>query len=274
LDEQVDAVLALALRALRDAADDPRFRSAGGVRQTYPDAWPQDGWRRFESRFYRMSHRTVGAALRAWFGVQRFGPFDQPMQGSVLVACNHIAALDPPLVGTSLPFQVSFIAKEELFRVPVLGASIRHLQAIPIRRGTADYECLDRAIELLRQGTSVLMFPEGTRQTPGRLGPPRWGFGYVARAAQRPILPVFLRGSRSWKPRFLRHSPLEVWLGEALDVSRVEGHNDKDTYRRIGHQVMHRIEGLMLRSAGRRPLPGLHLPELPDTERLEASAHS
>jgi 1-acyl-sn-glycerol-3-phosphate acyltransferase len=268
----VDAVLALAVRALRRSSSDPRFRPGGGLRETRLADWPQDGWQRFESRFYRLSHLLVGQILRTWFGIRRHGPFEQPMRGSVLVACNHIAALDPPLVGTSLPFQVSFIAKQELFGVPLLGAAIRHLHAIPIRRGTADYDALDQAIELLRNGNSVLMFPEGTRQTPGRLGRPRWGFGYVARAAERPVVPVFLRGSRSRLPRLLRRRPLEVWMGEALDVSRVIGRNDRDTYMHIGNQVMRRIEGLMLRSAGLQPLPGLVLPtEAAPQERLEVS---
>jgi cytidylate kinase len=272
LDEQVDAVLALALRAVRRGTSDPRFRPAGGVRHARLADWPQEGWRPFTSRFYRMSHLLVGSALRTWFGVRRHGPFDQPVQGSVLVACNHIAALDPPLVGTSLPFQVSFIAKRELFRMPVLGRTIEHLQAIPIRRGIADYEALNQAVELLRGGTSVLMFPEGTRQKPGRLGRPRWGFGYVAQAAGRPVVPMFLRGSRSGRPRFLRRHPLEVWMGEALDVTRVLGRNDSDTWIRIGDAVMQRIEGLMLRSAGRQPFPGVVLPtDLAATERLEAS---
>ena len=181
------------------------------------------------------------------------------MSGSVLVACNHVSALDPPLVGSSLPFQLSFIAKEELFRVPILGQTIRNLRAIPIRRGTADYEALDRAVELLQEGTSVLMFPEGTRHQPGQLGKARWGFGYVASKAKRPIVPVFLRGGRSRKPRFLRSHPLEVWMGEAVAVSQISGRDDRDTYRRIGQEVMRRIEGLMMRSAGRRPLHGLTL---------------
>jgi hypothetical protein len=94
----------------------------------------------------------------------------------------------------------------------------------------------------------------------------------VAHQSARPVLPIFLRGGRSRKPRFLRAHPLEVWMGEALDVSRILGRNDRDTYRRIGRETMRRIEGLMWRSAGRRPLAGLHLPQTAPAEAADDAA--
>jgi 1-acyl-sn-glycerol-3-phosphate acyltransferase len=257
---------------MRAAPSDRRFRQVGGALETRLTDWPQDEWQRFRSPFYRLARHAVRNTLRTWFGVRTFGPFDQPMSGSVLVACNHVSSLDPPLVGSALPFQVSFIAKKELFSVPVLGPTIRRLQAIPIRRGTADYEALDRAVELLRAGTSVLMFPEGTRHEPGQLGQPRWGFGYVARQSGRPIVPMFLRGSRSRLPRLLRRHPLEVWMGEAIRIDAILGRDARDTDRSIGREVMRRIEGLMLRSAGRRSMPGLVLPIDSDATASSATA--
>jgi cytidylate kinase len=260
LAEQVDAILAMAMRHIRTVQLNPRFRSTTGLVETRISDWTQPGWRRFSSGFYAFAHRPLHSVLNAWYGIQHFGRFDQKFGGSVLVACNHISSLDPPLVGSSLPFQASFIAKEELFRIPLFSSLIRQLRAIPIRRGMADYEALDYAVELLRDGCSVLMYPEGTRQLPGQLGRPRWGFGYVAAKAGRPVLPVFLRGTRNRRPRLLRRRPIEVWMGEAVDVSRVLGDDDKDTYHRIGNAVMQRIAGLQLRSAGRHPLPELDLP--------------
>jgi len=268
LAEQVDAILAMAIRHIRTVQLNPRFRSATGLVETRISDWQQPGWRRFPSGFYAFAHRPLHHVLNAWYGIQHFGRFDQKFGGSVLVACNHISNLDPPLVGSSLPFQASFIAKEELFRIPMVRNLIRQLRAIPIRRGTADYEALDYAVELLRNGFSVLMYPEGTRQLPGQLGRPRWGFGYVAAKAGRPVLPMFLRGTRNLRPRLLRRRPIEVWMGEAVDVSRVLGNDDKDTYHRIGDAVMQRIAGLQLRSAGRHPLPELDLPAAPRLDTL------
>src|SRR5262249_33220638 len=80
--------------------------------------------------------------------------------GGLIVASNHISFWDPPMVGASLPREVHFLAKEELFRTPGLGLLIRSLNAIPIRRGVADLSGLSRALEVLKAGDALLMFPE------------------------------------------------------------------------------------------------------------------
>ncbi len=252
VDEQVDAIVALALRHVEAAAGDVQADDAW----LDPSDWMQPGYRRFHRPLYRATHATVGFVTRALFGLRRNIHPAARGGGSVLVACNHISGLDPPLVSTALPFEVWFVAKRELFRNPLFARLISALNAFPIRRGTADYEALDRAVDLLRSGRNVLMFPEGTRQTPGRLGKPRWGFGYVAARAERPIVPAFVRGTRDWRPRLLRRQPMEVWVGEPFRA--VSGPDaDREAYRRIGAAAMRRVAALMLRSAARRPLPGL-----------------
>ena len=260
--DQVDAVLALAVRRVRGdrMAASPQA-PRGRVRLTGldDDDARQPGFRRFHSTLYRVAHTAVRVVLGAYFGVRiRCHPAVR-VPGSVLFACNHTGGLDPLVAGSAAPAESWFIAKAELFRNAWLARLIARVNAIPIRRGTADFETLDRAVALLRDGRNVFMFPEGTRQPPGRLGAPRWGFGYVALHAGRPVVPLFVRGTRDARPRGLRREPMEVWVGEPVQP-RVEGCIDHAAFKETGDLVMERIAGLMLRSAAGTPLRGLELP--------------
>lgn len=251
IETQVQAVLALAVRAVQRAAQ-------GGLGFVDPAAWVQPGYRPFRHLRFRLAHAFTRAAFTVLAGARRHLHPATRLRGSVLVACNHISLLDPPAVATSLPFETCFVAKEELFRNRWFGGLVRALNARPIRRGKADFAALDRAVQDLQQGMSVMMFPEGTRQVPGRLGVARWGFGYVALRAGRPVVPAFVRGTDELRPRGLRRGPLEIWVGEPVDVRGLSGAT-RAHYERVGALVMDRIEALMLRSAGRTPLPGLDL---------------
>jgi cytidylate kinase len=260
--DQIEAVLALAVRRVRGDRIGSAPRGAAGrvgLTDADPERTAQPGFRPFHSGLYRWVHTAIRTLARAVFGLRIHVHPAARQPGSVLYACNHIAGFDPPIAGASLPGEVWFIAKMELFRQAWLGALIARFNAIPIRRGTADFEALDRAVELLRAGRNVMMFPEGTRQRPGTLGAPRWGFGYVALHAGRPIVPVFVRGTRDTRPRGLRREPMEVWLGEAA-VAEVAGPIDHEAYKQTGDLVIQRVAGLMLRSAAATPLAGLELP--------------
>ena len=118
-----------------------------------------------------------------------------PREGGLIVASNHISFWDPPLVGSACRREMYFLAKEELFRTPVLGPAIRSVHAIPIRRGVADLSGMGRAIEVLKRGGALLMFPEGSRMRDGELHPARPGVGMMAVNADVPIVPCYISGS-------------------------------------------------------------------------------
>src|SRR5262245_29102686 len=110
-----------------------------------------------------------------------------PAHGGLIVASNHISFFDPPLVGSSSPRELYFLAKEELFQTPVLGPLITALRSIPIRRGVADMSGLSRAIDVLKRGEGLLLFPEGSRMKDGELHPARPGVGMMSVHADVPI---------------------------------------------------------------------------------------
>lgn len=256
-EEQTDAVLALALRCVAGAA---ASAPAAQVRILDDVAEVAGAGSGFHSHLYRLVHHSIAVWARAVFGLEVFLHPAVRSCGSALVACNHVAGLDPLIAGSSLPMEMWYLAKLELFRNAWFERVLRRFNAIPIRRGTADYAALDRAVELLQAGRSVFVFPEGTRQRPGRLGRARWGLGYVASRAGRPIVPVFVRGTRSGRPRGVRREPMQVWVGAPFRVEIQPEAPERAVYEQIGAHAMRRIAALMLRSAGRNPLPGIELP--------------
>jgi cytidylate kinase len=278
--DQVDAVVALAVRTVRGEREDSGGAPAEPLARATlvpvdPLDWAQDGYRPFHSHLYRFAHTVVRGLARFGLGLRPLVHPAARLPGSALVACNHVSGFDPVLGGVCVPFETFFVAKLELFQSPLLARLIERFNAIPIRRGTADFEALDRAVACLKSRRNVLMFPEGTRQRTGHMGRAKWGFGYVAVHAGRPLVPVYVRGTRQPRLRPFRREPLEVWVGEPVAVHLGAGRIDHAVYKEVGHLVMERIRGLMLRSAAGEPIPGLDLPASlaagAAVERTEAS---
>lgn len=118
----------------------------------------------------------------------------------VLFAANHRSFLDPPLVGMWLKQPISYFARADLWRLPVIGPVLRIMRGIPVERENPGMSSMKGAVERLREGMSVLVFPEGTRTRTGRLGRLRDGPALFARRAGVPVVPVYLhRSEQGWK---------------------------------------------------------------------------
>ena len=124
-----------------------------------------------------------------------------PRDGSLMLVANHSSFLDPPLVGAVAPRPLGFLAKEELFRLPLFGRLIWGLNARPLRRAGADPKALRTALRLLEEGRALLVFPEGTRGDEGTLRTPKAGAGMLAVLSGVPVVPVYIEGSGRVWPR-------------------------------------------------------------------------
>ncbi len=164
---------------------------------------------------YSVARFAVGVALRAVTGWEVKGREHVPRTGGLVVASNHVSFWDPPLIGAVLPREVHYLAKEELFSTPVFGWLIRSYNAIPIRRGRVDLSGMARAIEVLRRGEVMLMFPEGSRMRDGELHPARPGVGMMAVNADVPVVPCYVSGSSRPRQWFTRRTRVRVWFGSA-----------------------------------------------------------
>lgn len=135
-----------------------------------------------------------------------------PPSGGLLFAANHASFADPPLVGTSVGRPVYYMAKEELFRVPVFGWALRQVNAFPIKRKQGDVGAFRLAQRILKAGGALVVFPEGKRQKSGQLGPAKAGAALLAKKARVDVVPVYLHNNH----RTLRLAPLTVVFGAPM----------------------------------------------------------
>lgn len=182
--------------------------------------------------------------VRLLFRLRARGREHLPKGGFVLAA-NHASNLDPWPLGLPLfPRRfLRFMGKSELFWTP-LKQIIRAGGAFPVRRGTGDSEAIDRAVELVRDGHIVVMFPEGTRQKKGlrkRHKPkPHSGAARIALTADVPLVPAAISGT----DQLSRLGPLRVVYGEPLDLSDLEGEEPRDAAQVATDRLMAEIERL------------------------------
>lgn len=165
-------------------------------------------------------------------------------QGGAIIAPNHQSIWDIPLVALALAGRRTyFMAKSELFRNPIFARIIRTLLAFPVRRGAPDRAAIRYAIEILKQGELLTIFPEGTRSKTGELKEAEAGLSLIAARAQVPIVPVGIKGTRQMFSREKFLPTVEIHFGEPINVQTAES-VDGEKPADIGVQVMQAIAGL------------------------------
>jgi len=172
------------------------------------------------SFIYRLvSYLLVFPLYRLLFRGRTASNGQVPMEGALVVVANHGSHLDPPLVGHALGRPVAFMAKAELFRVPLLGPIIRACGAYPVSRGASDREAIRVAMARLAEGWATGVFLDGTRQGNGRVNDPQHGAAFLAAKAGIPLLPVAIVNShralgtgRLW-PRLV---PIHIRIGQPV----------------------------------------------------------
>ena len=182
-------------------------------------------------------------------GYQVHGREHIPTQGGAIVCANHVSYLDPPALGAGFtPRRTYFMAKQELFAIPVLGALIRSVYAFPVDRTTTDREAIRHAIELLQAGELLVVFPEGGRSPDGSLQPGNIGPALMATRAGVPIIPAALKETDKIMPRDrggLHRGRVQVDYGAPIHPGQFgEGRLDKSHLQAFTDAVMQAIEVL------------------------------
>ena len=192
--------------------------------------------------------RTIALALmRLYFRLERRGGQHVPLTGPLLMVSNHVSLLDPPVVGAAAPRPLYFLAKEELFRVPLLGRLIYAVNSRPVRRDGSDVRALKTALRLLGEGKAILIFPEGTRGRGGRLGEGKPGAGMLAVMSGAAVVPVHVSGTERALPRgraLPRPAKVRVAFGPPLHFKPGTGDTRKESYREASAEMMRAIAQL------------------------------
>jgi 1-acyl-sn-glycerol-3-phosphate acyltransferase len=162
---------------------------------------------------------VVSPMLHTYFRGQIYGAENVPKTGGLVVVANHASDFDPPIVSSCVRRPVSYMAKEELFQVPVLRRAIQLYGAYPVKRGSADRSAIRAALSHLEQGWAVGIFLQGTRTPDARITSPKLGAAMIAAKAQVPLLPVSLWGTESIiqkGTKLPRPVPVTVRIGQPI----------------------------------------------------------
>jgi 1-acyl-sn-glycerol-3-phosphate acyltransferase len=152
-----------------------------------------------------------------------------PNKGAAIIVCNHLSMVDPFVVGYAANRLVSFMAKEELFRIPFVGFVIRKVGAFPVDRARRDPASMRTALTLLKQGELLGMFPEGTRSTSGEMLELRAGAARLAARTHTPIVPAAVHNTNKALPpgKFIRPARIAVTFGPPFELTELYDRNDK-----------------------------------------------
>lgn len=171
--------------------------------------------------FYWLVRNTFRIALRIYNRcsvnwIEELDPDDR-----MIIACNHASNLDPVVIGAFFPRRLRYFAKEELFHSWFLGSAIRALGAVPVSRAdnASAAGALKGFMKLYREGSDVLIFPEGGRSLDGQLQPLEGGVALIAMRERAPILPTYIHGSFDAMPpglHFIRPAKITVTFGRPL----------------------------------------------------------
>jgi 1-acyl-sn-glycerol-3-phosphate acyltransferase len=195
--------------------------------------------------------RALYATMFRWRVVH---PEYVPETGPVILASNHASYLDPPLVCAGIRRPVCTLARESLFRNPISGAILRSWSVLPVDRDGGSAKGLRVIMDRLRQGSAILLFPEGTRTYDGNLQPARAGLGLIIIKSDAPVVPVRLVGTYEAfgrHRRFPRPHRIALIYGPPIDFDALRAEAKtapkprlKEIYQEASDRVMAAIAAL------------------------------
>lgn len=164
--------------------------------------------------YWTVGKGIFGTATRLMVSLRSYGTERIPREGGLVLAVNHFAFIDVPVVGTLCPRRIVFVAKNELFDEPGLSQLIRAHGTLAVRRGESDRDALRRMREAVRNGEVLGLFVEGTRQKSGVPGEAKPGAAMVAIQEGVPVVPAAVHGSQAW--RVGNRAPVSIAWGEPM----------------------------------------------------------
>jgi 1-acyl-sn-glycerol-3-phosphate acyltransferase len=191
---------------------------------------------------YGLFHALIKLGWFRWRveGLERLPPREM---GGVLLAMNHVHWLDIPIAGTLLPvaYRPSWLGKSELFAHPVAAWWFRQMLVVPIQRGKRDVAALHMAVDLLRAGAVLLVFPEGHRSRTGILQPGQRGVIRLAVQSGVPVVPLTIFGSQHGVSGTLLRREVVLHVGEPYTIASTKRKLPPDTMQALTDDLMRQI---------------------------------
>ena len=203
---------------------------------------------------YRLTWIFLRIFFSGYFRWRVFNAGRVAQTGPVILAANHASFIDPPLIGTSLPREINFLARESLFHFSLVGWLLRSLHAVPVDRDGGGARGLKRILERLLAGGGIVLFPEGTRTTDGHLQPAHSGIGLIVLKSAAPVVPVRVFGTFEAYGRHLkfpRPYHVAVKYGELMNFEKQRAEAKicdkarlREMYQEVADEIMAAIAKL------------------------------
>ncbi len=164
---------------------------------------------------YDFAQQILLPPLLALWRFEALGREKVPLNGPLIVAANHASYMDPVALGVACPRPISYMAKAELFQIPVLGPLIRKVNAYPVERGlkASTAGAIKKSVQILNEGRAIGIFPQGTRVREGE-GETKAGVALLASLARAPVVPAYIWGSKD----AVRLHQIKVSFGDPMHL--------------------------------------------------------
>ena len=197
--------------------------------------------RKPKKTFYMWAHGPIAPMIRFFFRIKAIGVENIPKEGPVILCPNHIAARDPIMVAAACPRQLTYLAKKELFSVPILKWILKALGAVKLDRGGSDLGAIKASVNILNDGKAIAIFPQGHR-FPGvnpRSTPTKDGVALIAYRSEADIVPVCIKVD-NFKYGFLRK--IVIIFGKPIKKSDLMFKNGgRDEYKRATEIIFDKV---------------------------------
>jgi len=198
--------------------------------------------------FYDIATTTMKALLLSFSRWEVKGRENVPLNGPLIVVANHLNLADPPLLSASIPRRIIFMVKQELYYSKRGGHFVRAFGAFPVHRGRFDREALEQAIKVLKNGSVLGMFPEGTRSPNAQMQRGEPGVSLIALRSEAPILPIGISGTEritGVKEVVFGHPHITVTIGRPFTLPPLKGKPSRAKLEELTDYIMARIAELL-----------------------------
>ena len=207
------------------------------------------------NKFYSRIYKLLAGLVRRVYRIEIVGKENEPEEGPFLVCANHISNQDVVILAASLKHQVRFLAKAELFKVPLLGRLIRALGAYPVERGRGDVGAIKNTLKLIDEGEVVGIYPQGHRYSGMHPADTevKGGIGLILTKKRIPVLPVAIQTKKFKVCMFFKKTKVIIGKPIYVDAPGEITGKKNDYYNEISAEVFTHICGLLDKTAYPQP---------------------
>lgn len=199
--------------------------------------------------FYYFARSIAKGFIKTFYRHKIYG-IENLIPGGAIIAPNHTSFLDPPIIGISWPEEIYFLARQGLFKTPILSTIIKNLNTYPVSGTAQDLSSLKLVVRLLQEQKKVVIFPEGHRSTNGSMLEIKSGIGMLAQRSRCPIIPAYIHGSfEIWNRSQSFPRPwgkTACVFGPPIHWESFSHLDKKEAQEAIAKEVKEKIEGLRL----------------------------